>query len=163
MGFVLVVRNLCCWRRWALGSTWYSLSIWMVWVFCLNDCGPVWSSSSNNNFHTSNTLTDISIHFFIHTYFKKFQKTSNNNSQTHSPNRPLNFWFLLVLGTSDRRRKETPRKQKKNKHRRTEKKEKLENAEEGVKIRFVLFISFLFCGLRFVLGLHFRICGEDER
>ena len=28
-----------------------------------------------------------------------------------------------------------------------EKKEKLENAEEGVKIRFSLFISFLFCGL----------------
>ena len=24
---------LCCWRCWALGSTWYSLSKWMVWVF----------------------------------------------------------------------------------------------------------------------------------
>ena len=33
-----------------------------------------------------------------------------------------------------------------NKRKRMEKKEKLENAEEGVKIRFVLFISFLFCG-----------------
>ena len=40
-----------------------------------------------------------------------------------------------------------PKKQKKNERRRTEKKEKLENTEEGVKIRFVLFISFLFCGL----------------
>ena len=38
----------------------------------------------------------------------------------------LECWFLLVLGTSDRRRKETPKKQKKNKRRRTEKKEKLE-------------------------------------
>ena len=36
---------------------------------------------------------------------------------------------------------------KKNKRRRMEKKEKLENAEERVKIRFVLFISFLFYGL----------------
>ena len=36
------------------------------------------------------------------------------------------FWFLLVLGTSDSRRKETPKKQKKNKRRRTEKKEILE-------------------------------------
>ena len=44
-----------------------------------------------------------------------------------------------------------------------EKKEKMENTEEGVKIRFVLFISFLFCGLKCVLRLHFRICGEDER
>ena len=57
----------------------------------------------------------------------------------------LEFWFLLVLGT--RRRKEMPKKQKKNERRRTEKKEKLENTEERVKIRFVLFISFLFCGL----------------
>ena len=57
----------------------------------------------------------------------------------------LEFWFLLVLGT--RKRKEMPKKQKKNERRRTEKKEKLENTEERVKIRFVLFISFLFCGL----------------
>ena len=57
----------------------------------------------------------------------------------------LEFWFLLVLGT--RRRKEMPKKQKKNERRRTEKKEKLENTKERVKIRFVLFISFLFCGL----------------
>ena len=57
----------------------------------------------------------------------------------------LEFWFLLVLGT--RRWKEMPKKQKKNERRRTEKKEKLENTEERVKIRFVLFISFLFCGL----------------
>ena len=39
-----------------------------------------------------------------------------------------------------------------NKRKRMEKKEKLENAEEGVKIRFVLFISFLFCGLRVCLN-----------
>ena len=72
----------------------------MVGVFCLNDCGPVWSSSSNNNFHTSNTLTDISIHFFIHTYFKKFQKTSNNNSQTHLPNGPyfIGFSYFFFVG-----------------------------------------------------------------
>ena len=57
----------------------------------------------------------------------------------------LEFWFLLVLGT--RKRKEMPKKQKKNERRRTKKKEKLENTEERVKIRFVLFISFLFCGL----------------
>ena len=56
----------------------------------------------------------------------------------------------MVLGT--RKRKEMPKKQKKNERRRTEKKEKLENAEEGVKIRFVLFISFLFCGLRVCLN-----------
>ena len=51
--------------------------------------GPVWSPSSNNNFHISNTLTHISTHFFTHTYFKKFQKTPNNNSQTHLPNGPV--------------------------------------------------------------------------
>ena len=64
------------------------------------------------------------------------------------------FWFLLVLGT--RRRKEMPKKQKKNERRRTEKKEKLENAEEGVKIRFVLFISFLFYGLNLFWDCIFR-------
>ena len=85
------------------------------------------------------------LHFHTLFYPHIFQKTINNNSQTTLPNIPLDFWFLLVLGT--RRRKETPKKQKRNERRRTEKKENLENAEERVKIRFVLFISFLLCGL----------------
>ena len=50
--------------------------------------GPVWSPTSNNNFHILNTLTHILIYFFIHTYFIKFQKTLNNNSQIHLPNEP---------------------------------------------------------------------------
>ena len=53
--------------------------------------GPVWSSISNNNFHISNILTHILTHFFTYMYFKKFQKTQNNNSQTHLPNRPILF------------------------------------------------------------------------
>ena len=36
---------------------------------------PVWSPSSNNNFHILNNITYISIYFFIHTYFKKLQTT----------------------------------------------------------------------------------------
>ena len=72
----------------------------MVWVFCLNDYGPVWSPSSNNSFHISNTLTDISTHFFTHTNFKKFQKISNNNSQTHLPNGPYftGFSYFFFVG-----------------------------------------------------------------
>ena len=52
--------------------------------------------------------------------------------------------------------KRYPKKKKKNKCRRTEKKEKLENAKEGVKIRFVLFIYFLFCGLSVFWDCIFR-------
>ena len=46
----------------------------------------IFKSCSNNNFHISNTLAHFSIYFFTHTYFKKIQKTLNNNSQNHLPN-----------------------------------------------------------------------------
>ena len=81
-----------------------TLSSWVYMVFFehMNGLGflfewPVWSPSSNNNFHISNTLTDISTHFFTHTNFKKFQKISNNNSQTHLPNMPYFFFVGLQM------------------------------------------------------------------
>ena len=37
--------------------------------------GPIWSSYSNSHFHILNNIIYISIHFFTHTYFKKFQTT----------------------------------------------------------------------------------------
>jgi len=43
---------------------------------------PVWSLSSNNNFHILDNITYIFTYFFTYTYFKKLQKTLNNNSQT---------------------------------------------------------------------------------
>ena len=56
----------------------------------------------------------------------------------------ISFGFVHQSPVIEEKRKRQRRK--KNKCRRMEKKEKLESAE-GVKIRFVLFISFLFCGL----------------
>ena len=35
--------------------------------------GPIWPPSSNNNFQILNNITDVFTHFFIDTYFKKFQ------------------------------------------------------------------------------------------
>ena len=57
----------------------------------------------------------------------------------------ISFGFGHQSPVTEEKRKR--QRSKNNKCRRMEKKEKLENAKQGVKIRFVLFISFLFCGL----------------
>ena len=56
--------------------------------------GSIWSSYSNSYFYILNNIIYFFTYFFTHTCFKKLQKTLNNNSQTHSPNR------LLIFDTS---------------------------------------------------------------
>ena len=62
--------------------------------------GTVWSFSLNNNFHILNNITHIFTYIFIYTYFKKFKKTLNNNSQTILPNTPYSHTFFSSIANT---------------------------------------------------------------
>ena len=64
-------------------------------IFLLQTLRVYLSLSSNNNFHILKNITYIFIYTFTYTYFKKFQKTLNNNSQTTLPKTSLLSHFLL--------------------------------------------------------------------
>ena len=100
MGFVLVVRNLCCWRRWAL---W----VYVVFFEHMNGLGFLfewlWAclvTKFKQQFsHFKHTYRHFNTFFHPHV-FQKISKTSNNNFQTHLPNEPYftGFSYFFFMG-----------------------------------------------------------------
>ena len=82
-------------------QSWLNRLFSLVWIkYCLKClwvcvCGQRNDTSWNNNFHILNKI----IHFFTHTYFKKLQKTLNNDSQTTLPNIPQRLFSIFITQT----------------------------------------------------------------